>query len=271
KKILDSSPPGSPPPKATPSAGPGDEGEGTTFLDLVVWFGSDDDDEDQPRSAQASSLSAAHRPSEEPSFDFSSGDTAGEEAVPAPTEGSSPAGGAGDASSPARSNISGGEGTLLVPLSRTPLRRALSPPASPRRRLPPLGSARSRASSRPQEAGPGRMIVTTYTSSFRYGDPSPAQSLPMSHQVVQGLRPAVLPSASFPPWVQPYLDMSFTAPGAKSCFERVFSRVLPDPTPGDVVIRVTIERLRASSTARIPIICGRSCVTSYHRNRVSPT
>ncbi|KAG6941450.1 hypothetical protein JG688_00018663 [Phytophthora aleatoria] len=91
---------------------------------------------------------------DEPTFDFSSGDTAGEEAVPAPTEGSSPAGGAGDASSPARSNISGGDGspvdtgrpgadkgTLLVPLSRTPLRRALSPPTSPRRRLPPPGSA----------------------------------------------------------------------------------------------------------------------------------
>ncbi|KAG6942765.1 hypothetical protein JG687_00018873 [Phytophthora cactorum] len=39
--------------------------------------------------------------------------------------------------------------------------------------------------------------------------------------------------------------MPFTAPGAKSCFERVLSRVLPDPTPGDVVIRVTIESLRA--------------------------
>ncbi|KAG3063153.1 hypothetical protein PC122_g18967 [Phytophthora cactorum] len=39
--------------------------------------------------------------------------------------------------------------------------------------------------------------------------------------------------------------MPFTAPGATSCFERVLSRVLPDPTPGDVVIRVTIESLRA--------------------------
>ncbi|KAG3092262.1 hypothetical protein PI124_g19409 [Phytophthora idaei] len=39
--------------------------------------------------------------------------------------------------------------------------------------------------------------------------------------------------------------MPFTAPGAKSCFERVLSRILPDPTPGDVVIRVTIESLRA--------------------------
>ncbi|KAF1774655.1 hypothetical protein GQ600_4555 [Phytophthora cactorum] len=48
---------------------------------------------------------------DEPSFDFSSGDTAGEEAVPAPTEGSSSAGGAGDASSSARSDVPGGEGS----------------------------------------------------------------------------------------------------------------------------------------------------------------
>ncbi|KAG6945502.1 hypothetical protein JG688_00016521, partial [Phytophthora aleatoria] len=162
---------------------------------------------------------------DESSFDFPSGDTAGEEAVRAPTEGSSPAGGAEDVSAPARSGVPGSEGspvgtgrpsadegTLAVPRSPTPSRRTLSRPTSPQRRLPP---------------------------------PGPAQPLPMSHQVVQGPRPAVLPSASFPPWVQPYLDMPFTAPGAKSCFERVLSRVLPDPTPGDVVIRVTIESLRA--------------------------
>ncbi|KAG4058078.1 hypothetical protein PC123_g6915 [Phytophthora cactorum] len=41
------------------------------------------------------------------------------------------------------------------------------------------------------------------------------------------------------------LGHAFTAPGAKSCFERVLSRASPDPTPGDVVIRVTIESLRA--------------------------
>ncbi|KAG4038870.1 hypothetical protein PC123_g25573 [Phytophthora cactorum] len=39
--------------------------------------------------------------------------------------------------------------------------------------------------------------------------------------------------------------MPFTAPGAKTCFERVLSKVLPDPTPDDVVIHVTIESLRA--------------------------
>ncbi|KAG3054948.1 hypothetical protein PC122_g21862 [Phytophthora cactorum] len=304
--------------KEPPSAGPGDKCEGATYHDLVALFGSDDDDEDQPRSAQASSLSATHRHSgvttpyrsssdeddssadegprdpsiaqqpslpsstpstpmevdddggrsrkdaggdsrkDEPAFDFSCGDTAGEEAVPAPTEGSSPAGGAGDPSSPARSDIPGGEGstvdtgrpgadegTLPVPHSSTPLRRTLSPPDFPQRRLPPPGSARSRASSLPQEAGIGRMIVATYTSRLRYGDHSPAQPLPMSHQVVQGPRPAVLPSASFPPWVQPYLDTPFTAPGPKRCFERVLSKVLPDPTPGGVVIHVTIESLRA--------------------------
>ncbi|KAG2974970.1 hypothetical protein PC120_g25920 [Phytophthora cactorum] len=247
KVIPDSGPPGSPPPKATPSAGPGDEDEGTTFHDLVALFGSDDDDEDQPRSAQASSLSATHRPSgvtspycsssdeddssddegprdpsiakrpsllssppstpmevdddggrsrkdtggdsrrDEPSFDSSSGDTAGEEAVSAPTEGSSSAGGAGDASSSARSDVPGGEGppadtgrpgadegTPPVSRSPTPLRRTPSPPTSPQRRLPPPGSARSRASFLPQEAGPGQMIVATYTSRLRYGDPSPA-------------------------------------------------------------------------------------------------
>ncbi|KAG2795485.1 hypothetical protein PC111_g22120 [Phytophthora cactorum] len=192
---------------------------------------------------------------DEPSFDFSSGDTAGEEAVPAPTEGSSSAGGAGDASSSARSDVPGGEGppadtgrpgadegTPPVSRSPTPLRRTPSPPTSPQRRLPPPGSARSRSSSLPQEAGPGRMIVATYTSRLRYGDPSPAQPLPMSHLVVQGPRPAILPSASFPPWVQPYLDMSFTAPGAKSCFERVLSRVLPEPTPGHFELSVTGQR-----------------------------
>ncbi|KAG3238745.1 hypothetical protein PI124_g16303 [Phytophthora idaei] len=165
KEIPYSGPPSSPPPKATPSVVPGDEDEGTTFHDLVALFGSDDDDEGQPRSAQTSSLSATHRPSDvtyrsssdeddsvegegprdpsiakppslpaspfstptevddnggrtrkdaggdsrrdEPSFDFSSGDTAGEEAVPAPTEGSSSAGGAGDASSGRRSDATG--------------------------------------------------------------------------------------------------------------------------------------------------------------------
>ncbi|KAG2766465.1 hypothetical protein Pcac1_g21977 [Phytophthora cactorum] len=39
--------------------------------------------------------------------------------------------------------------------------------------------------------------------------------------------------------------MPFTAPGVKRCFERVLSTILPDPTPGDVVIHVTIEHLRA--------------------------
>ncbi|KAG3094739.1 hypothetical protein PI124_g16178 [Phytophthora idaei] len=63
KEIPDTGPPGSPPPKATPSVVPGDEDEGITFHDLIVLFGSDDDDGDQPRSAQTSSLSATHRPS----------------------------------------------------------------------------------------------------------------------------------------------------------------------------------------------------------------
>ncbi|KAG2893541.1 hypothetical protein PC116_g26770 [Phytophthora cactorum] len=45
--------------KATPLAGQGDKNEGTTFHDLVALVGSDDEDEDPPRSAQASSSSAA--------------------------------------------------------------------------------------------------------------------------------------------------------------------------------------------------------------------
>ncbi|KAG3099266.1 hypothetical protein PI125_g15069 [Phytophthora idaei] len=39
--------------------------------------------------------------------------------------------------------------------------------------------------------------------------------------------------------------MLLTDPGAKKCFERVLSTVLPDPTPGDVTIHVTIESLKA--------------------------
>ncbi|KAF1777549.1 hypothetical protein GQ600_10513 [Phytophthora cactorum] len=41
------------------------------------------------------------------------------------------------------------------------------------------------------------------------------------------------------------LRHAFTAPGAKSCFERVLSTIVPDPTPGDVAIHVMIESLRA--------------------------
>ncbi|KAF1777708.1 hypothetical protein GQ600_217 [Phytophthora cactorum] len=51
--------------------------------------------------------------------------------------------------------------------------------------------------------------------------------------------------------------MPFTAPGAKSCFERVLRKVLPDPTPGDVVIHVTIESLRAFFDYEDPIIHSR--------------
>ncbi|KAF1786007.1 hypothetical protein GQ600_17294 [Phytophthora cactorum] len=106
-------------------------------------------------------------------------------------------------------------------------------------------SAGSHLSHLPQEAGPGRIIVATYTSRLRHGDPSPAHLLPMSHQVVQGPRPTALPSSSFPPWVQLYLDMPFTSPGAKRCFQRILSTVLPDPTPEDVIIRLTTESLKA--------------------------
>ncbi|KAF1774652.1 hypothetical protein GQ600_10116 [Phytophthora cactorum] len=140
---------------------------------------------------------------DEPSFDFSSGDTAGEEAVPAPTEGSSSAGGAGDASSSARSDVPGGEGS-------------------------PADTGRPG-----QTKGRHRYLVLLHLSEEHIAANFSSTSIAASRV------------SSFPPWVQPYLDMPFTAPGAKSCFERVLSRVLPDPTPGDVVIRVTIESLRA--------------------------
>ncbi|ETI34721.1 hypothetical protein F443_18840 [Phytophthora nicotianae P1569] len=67
----------------------------------------------------------------------------------------------------------------------------------------------------------------------------------MTHQTVRGIRPAVLPSASFPPWVRPFLDLEFRDQGAKKCFEQVLSTVLPDPTTGDMTIRVTLESLNA--------------------------
>ncbi|KAF1786560.1 hypothetical protein GQ600_21435 [Phytophthora cactorum] len=149
----------------------------------------------------------------------------------------SPPGGDGDASASARCGGPGGEGspadtgrpnadegTLAVPRSPTPPRRTLSPPTSPQCRCR-LQGQHVAVYILPQAAVPGRTIVAKYTSHLHYGDPARFKPLPMSHQVVQGPRSAVLPSASFPPWVQPYLDMPFTAPGAKSCFERVLSRV----------------------------------------------
>ncbi|KAG2945855.1 hypothetical protein PC117_g8102 [Phytophthora cactorum] len=147
KEIPDSGPPSSPPPKATPSAVPGDEDEGITFHDLIALpsgvtspYRSSSDEDDSADDEGPHDPSIVKRPSlpasppstpmevdddggrtrkdaggdsrrDEPSFDFSSGDTAGEEAVPAPTEGSSSAGGAGDASSSARSDVTGGEGS----------------------------------------------------------------------------------------------------------------------------------------------------------------
>ncbi|ETL24249.1 hypothetical protein F441_19489 [Phytophthora nicotianae CJ01A1] len=66
--------------------------------------------------------------------------------------------------------------------------------------------------------------MATYTSRHRRGDPDPPAPLPMTHQTVRGTRSAVLPSASFPPWVRP-----FRRQGAKKCFEQVLSTVLPDP------------------------------------------
>ncbi|KAF1780993.1 hypothetical protein GQ600_24555 [Phytophthora cactorum] len=47
------------------------------------------------------------------------------------------------------------------------------------------------------------------------------------------------------------LGHAFNRPGAKKCFERVLSTVLPDPTPGDVTIHVTIEVSRRSVVKQI--------------------
>ncbi|KAF1777290.1 hypothetical protein GQ600_18052 [Phytophthora cactorum] len=292
KEIPDSGPPSSPPPKATPSAVPGDEDEGITFHDLIALFGSDDDDGDQPRSAQTSSLSATHRPSDvtspyrsssdeddsaddegprdpsiakrpslpaspsstpmevddnggrtrkdaggdsrrdEPSFDFYSGDTAGEEAVPPQP----------------RVQV---QLVVLETLSRLHDLMFLVAKV-PRLILAVQGRRRDATGISFSYTSPKNTIAANF-SSTRLPPPGPAQPLPMSHQVVQGPRPAILPSASFPPWVQPFLDMPFTAPRAKSCFERVLSRVLPDPTPGDVIIRVTIESLIALFDYEDPI------------------
>ncbi|ETP29265.1 hypothetical protein F442_21575 [Phytophthora nicotianae P10297] len=67
--------------------------------------------------------------------------------------------------------------------------------------------------------GRSRVIIATYTSRHRRGDPDPPVPLPMTHQTVRGTRPAVLPSASFPPWVRPFLDLEFRDQGAKKFFE----------------------------------------------------
>ncbi|KAF1774033.1 hypothetical protein GQ600_17950 [Phytophthora cactorum] len=197
---------------------------------------------------------------DEPSFDFSS------------------AGGAGDASSSARSDVPGGEGppadtgrpgadegTPPVSRSPTPLRRTPSPPTSPQRRLPPPGSARSRSSSLPQEAGPGRMIVATYTSRLRYGDPSPAQPLPMSHLVSKALvRQSYRPRAFH---VGPtILGHVIHCSWAKSCFERVLSRVLPEPTPGHFELSVTGQR----STRTLGDVGDDFRATPQGRRRVLP-
>ncbi|KUF84451.1 hypothetical protein AM587_10002084 [Phytophthora nicotianae] len=199
---------------------------------------------------------------DEPSFDFPSGDTAGDEDIPSSTdisrasavvEGSvtsvpttsSPGAPRGYESSPLVGDSAARETSSVAPQASSPLSRVLTSPTTTRHHPPPPGSALSQASLVPQEAGPGRIIVATYTSRRRRGDPDPPVPLLMTHQTVRGTRPAVLPSASFPPWVRPFLDLEFRDQGAKKCFEQVLSTVLPDSTPGDMTIRVTLESLNA--------------------------
>ncbi|ETP28459.1 hypothetical protein F442_22246, partial [Phytophthora nicotianae P10297] len=137
----------------------------------------------------------------------------------------------GQESSSSAADYASRENSSGAPQASSPLSRVLTSSTTPRHHHPPPGSALSRTSLLSQEAGPGRVIVATYTSRRRRGDPDPPVPLPMTHQTVRGIRPAVLPSASFPPWVRPFLDLEFRDQGAKKCFEQVLSTVLPDPTP----------------------------------------
>ncbi|KAF1774044.1 hypothetical protein GQ600_21210 [Phytophthora cactorum] len=150
---------------------------------------------------------------DEPSFDFSSGDTAGEEAVPAPTEGSSSAGGAGDASSPARSDVPGGEGSP-------------ADTGRPVQTKGPTGISFSYTS-------PKNTIAANFSStSIAASRLSKALVRSLTIRELSTVGPTILGHAIHCSWSQELL---------RACL----SRVLPDPTPGDVVIRVTIESLRA--------------------------
>ncbi|ETP24327.1 hypothetical protein F441_02651 [Phytophthora nicotianae CJ01A1] len=198
---------------------------------------------------------------DEPSFDFPSGDTAGDEDIPPSTDvsrasavvdgsvtsvptTSSPGSPRSSESSLLVADSASRETSSVAPQASSPLSRVLTSPTTTRHHHPSPGSALSQTSLLPLEAGPGRVIVATYTSRRRRGDPDPPVPLSMTHQTVRGTRPAVLPSASVPPWVRPFLDLEFRDQGAKKCFEQVLSTVLPDPTPGDMTIRVTLESLR---------------------------
>ncbi|ETM30715.1 hypothetical protein L914_21612 [Phytophthora nicotianae] len=163
---------------------------------------------------------------DEPSFDFRSDDTAGGEDIPPPTdvsrasaavEGSitgvpttsSPGTSRSPKSSPPVIDSASSEASSRAPQASSPMSRALTSPTTPRRHHPPPGSAQSQALLLPQEAGPGQVIVATYTSRRRRGDPDRPVPLPMTHHAVRGTRPAVLPSASFPRWDRPFLDLKF--------------------------------------------------------------
>ncbi|KAF1784178.1 hypothetical protein GQ600_1956 [Phytophthora cactorum] len=146
---------------------------------------------------------------DEPSFDFSSGDTAGEEAVPAQP----------------RVQVQ------LVVLETLPRLHDLMFLVA---KVPRLILA-----VQVQTKGRHRYLVLLHLSeehiAANFSSTSIAASRPGSTSTDESSScprssSGSLTSASFPPWVQPYLDMPFTAPGAKSCFERVLSKVLPDPS-----------------------------------------
>ncbi|ETO79576.1 hypothetical protein F444_05716 [Phytophthora nicotianae P1976] len=136
---------------------------------------------------------------DEPSFDFPSGDTADDEDIPPPTE-ASPASAAVEGSiagvpttsfprtsrpesSPPVADSASREASSRTPQASSPMSRVLTSPTTPRRRHhPPPGSALSQTSLLPQEAGPGRVIVATYTSRRRRGDPDPPTPLPMTYE-----------------------------------------------------------------------------------------
>lgn len=110
--------------------------------------------------------------------------------------------------------------------SQLPQQGPVTPPATP---VP--------APPRPPDTG--RVIVVTYTSRPGPGRDT-AMPVPRQHQVVHGAAPTVRPSAIIPNWATPFLDMTFTAPGARKCWLCLVNRVLPDPVPADDIDKFAI-------------------------------
>ncbi|ETP29323.1 hypothetical protein F442_21511 [Phytophthora nicotianae P10297] len=177
---------------------------------------SSDSDEGGTRDASHDGDGASGDDSrdDEPSCDFPSGDTAGDEDIPPSTDVSRASAAVEGSftgvpttsslgtsrspeSSPPVADSASREASARTPQASSPMPRVLTSPTSPRRHHPPPGSALSQTSLLPQESGPGRATVATYTSRRRRGDPDPPVPLPMTHQTVHGIRPALLPDDPF--------------------------------------------------------------------------